>query len=114
MFRIILAGCALAITATAAAAQPETAARTMVCVDVSGRLLAAECRGQPGRLRSREDICLCPRGQRVEAEVCPSGVAPAPESLAADRARKQALHGSPSLVGASFEGRPLCVAGRQP
>jgi hypothetical protein len=98
--------------AGAAQAQPESATRTMVCVDVNGALLAAECRAQPSRLQSREDICLCPRGRRVEAEVCPSGVVAAPQSRAADAARRDILRSRPSLVGATFEGRPLCVPAR--
>jgi hypothetical protein len=114
MFKALLAGAALAITAAAAAsAQPETAARTMVCVDVNGALLAADCRAQPSRLEAREDICLCPRGNRVEASVCPPGVPPPAESLPIARARRLILRDRGSLVGANFEGQPLCVAPRQ-
>lgn len=115
MFRALLAGAALAIAAAGAAgAQPESRTRTTVCVDVNGALRAAQCRGQPSRLEQREDICLCPRGQRVEASICPPGVAPPSESLAVAKARTQVLRHQPSLVGATFEGRALCVPPRHP
>lgn len=118
MFKPLLAGAALAAIAVGAAAgvahaQQESATRTTICVDANGALRAAECRAQPSRLEPREDICLCPRGQRVEASICPSGVAPPAESLAVATARREILHSQASLVGASFEGRPLCVAPRQ-
>jgi len=113
MFKLLLAAGALAIVATAAAAQPETAAQTVVCVDVNGALLAAECRAQPSRLQAREDICLCPRGNRVAVSICPPGVAPPPESLDIARARNQIVRNRHTLVGQFFQGRPLCVAPRQ-
>lgn len=114
MFKALLAGAALAMSAAGAAvAQPETATRTSVCVDVNGALRPAECRAQPSRLQQREDICLCPTGHRVEASICPPGVAPPPESLAVAKARNRILRSQPNLVGATFEGRPLCVASRQ-
>jgi hypothetical protein len=75
-------------------------------------LSAADCRAQPSRLARREDVCLCPHGRRVEASICPPGTAPPPESLAVARARIQILHRQSSLVGATFEGRPLCLAPR--
>jgi hypothetical protein len=113
MFKALLAGAALTLSAGAAHAQPETAARTAVCIDVNGALKAAECRAQPSRLEAREDICLCPSGNRVEASVCPPGVAPPPESLAVARARSQILRNRHTLVGATFEGKPLCAPPRQ-
>jgi hypothetical protein len=113
MFKALLAGVALTISAAAAHAQPETATRTAVCVDVNGALKAAECRAQASRLQPREDICLCPRGNRVEASICPPGVSPPPESLAVARARNQILRNRHTLIGATFEGRPLCVPPRQ-
>jgi hypothetical protein len=45
----------------------------------------------------------------VTVDVCPPGVAPPPESAAYLRERYAAVaHGS--LVGASWRGRPICVA----
>lgn len=114
MLRPLLAAAALALAAAAAAqAQPETAERTTVCVDVNGGLLAPDCRAQASRLQTRQDICLCPRGQRIEASICPPGLAAPPESLALALARRQIVREQGTLVGASVEGRPLCVPPRQ-
>lgn len=109
MLRSLLVGAALALCAGAAQAQ-ESTERTMVCVDVNGALSAADCHGQASRLQTREDICLCSKGgQRVEASICPPGVSPPGESLAVAKARNEVVRKERTLVGASFEGRPLCV-----
>jgi len=111
MLRSLLVGAALALVAGAAQAQPAGDARTTVCVDVNGSLKAADCRGQPSRLQTREDICLCSGGgNRVEASICPSGVSPPGESLALAKARNEIVRTQGTLVGATFEGKPLCVA----
>lgn len=112
MLRSLLVGAALALVAGAVqAAPPESDARTTVCVDVNGSLKAADCRGQPSRLQTREDICLCSGGgNRVEASICPAGVSPPGESLAVAKARNDIVRAKGSLVGATFEGKPLCVA----
>ncbi|CAN7245231.1 hypothetical protein LJR219_001000 [Phenylobacterium sp. LjRoot219] len=110
MLRSLLAGAVLALCAGAAYAQPESAAQTKVCVDVNGALRPADCHGQASRLETREDICLCSGGGRqVAASICPPGVAPPGESLAVAKARNQLLRSQDTLVGATFEGRPLCV-----
>jgi hypothetical protein len=115
MSRAIIAGLAGAIavaSAGAAAAQPQTnrPGLAMVCVDVNGELRPPTCRqGLATRIAATEDSCVCPRGQRYDATVCPPGVAGPADSLAANRARKDFLHAHGTLVGASFEGRPLCV-----
>src|SRR5436305_5025266 len=85
---------------------------TTVCIDVSGKSLPATCRAQASRLDSREDICLCPAGgERVTAPVCPAGVKAPAESAAYEKARRAAIsHGS--LVGATYQGQPMCVAPR--
>jgi len=112
MLRSLLVGAALALSAGAAgAAQQESHGRTMVCVDVNGSLRPADCRGQPSRLQTREDICLCSGGgHRVEASICPPGVSPPGESLAVAKARNAVVRDKGTLVGATFEGQPLCVA----
>ncbi|MFL5294802.1 MAG: hypothetical protein ACJ798_00330 [Phenylobacterium sp.] len=85
---------------------------TTLCIDVTGRSLPATCRVPGSRLDSREDICLCgPGAQQVTASVCPAGVKPPAESAAFERARRAAIHGS-SLVGATFNGQPMCVQAR--
>jgi len=112
MLRSLLVGAALALCAGAVQAAPqESNARTAVCVDVNGMLRAADCRGQPSRLQTREDICLCTGGgHRVEASICPPGVSPPGESLAVAKARNEIVRTQGTLVGATFEGQPLCVA----
>lgn len=111
----IALGVAITFAAGAAAAQsladnpPKT--RT-VCIDVSGRSLPATCRAPGSRLDAREDICLCGAGaEMVTAPVCPKGVHAPAESAAFERARRAAIsHGS--LVGATYQGQPMCVAPR--
>jgi hypothetical protein len=103
---------AFAALAGAAAGAPQTNRpdRALVCVDVNGALVAPLCRqGQATRIAPSDDSCTCSRGVRVEAPVCPAGVAGPPDSLAVDRARLEYLRRRPSLLGATWEGRPLCV-----
>jgi hypothetical protein len=85
---------------------------TTLCIDVSGKSLPATCRVPGSRLDAREDICLCgPGAERVTAPVCPAGVKPPAESAAFEKARRAAInHGS--LVGAMYNGQPMCVAPR--
>ncbi len=111
----ILLAAALSLAAGAAAAQsladnPPKA--TVICLDVVGRSLPATCRVPGSRLDAREDICLCPAdGERVTIPVCPKGVKAPGESLAYEKARRAAVnHGS--LVGASYNGQPMCLAPR--
>src|SRR5579871_5515945 len=84
-----------------------------VCIDVMGRSLAAHCRGQASRLDAREDICLCPAGaEMASASVCPAGVHAPAESAALEKARREALNHGSSLVGAMYNGQPMCVPAR--
>jgi hypothetical protein len=115
----ILLGAALGLAAGAVAAQSLSdyppKVRT-VCIDVSGRNLPARCQAQASRIDQREDICLCGAGaQMVTAPICPPGVRPPAESAAYEKARRTALntHGT-SLVGATYQGQPMCVAPRNP
>ena len=117
MLRASIAAAVLALAATGAAAQSQTnrPGVATVCVDVNGALRPPACRqAQASRIDLREDICTCPTGVRIEASVCPPGVAGPPDSLAANRARNEVLRHRPDLVGAMWEGRPLCVAPREP
>jgi hypothetical protein len=83
---------------------------TQLCLDVSGRQLPVSCRSEASRIQHREDICQCLHGGRqVDVAICPEGVRPPPESAPYERARYAAIqHGS--LVGATWQGRPICVA----
>lgn len=105
---------AVVAAAPAALAQPvgETPpTSTILCLDVSGRSLPPVCKVPPSRLDPTEDICLCHEGVRVIAPICPPGVKPPAESLALERARRAYLQKG-TLMGATFEGRPMCVAPR--
>lgn len=113
----IAAAAAVALCAAAASAQPQTnrPGLAIVCVDANGELRPPACRqGLATRVAPTEDACVCPKGLQVEASVCPPGVAAPPDSLEANRARNEVLRHQSSLVGASWRGRPLCVAPAQP
>ena len=86
---------------------------TSICLDVSGQTLPAVCRAPASRLDMREDICQCPEGTRVEVSVCAKGQRPPPEGIKLYKARRVAAKGG-TLVGARFEGKPMCVAPREP
>jgi hypothetical protein len=112
MSRAFIAAAALALAASAAAAQPATnrPGLAIVCVDVNGALRAPLCRqGLTTRIAPTEDSCVCTTGLRVEASVCPPDVAAPPDSLEVNRARNQVLRNQSTLVGATWQGRPLCV-----
>jgi hypothetical protein len=115
--KAMLAGLALAALAAAAHAQsmdtpPQT---TILCIDVAGRSRPPVCRVPSGRLDPREDFCSCPATDRIVAPICPPGVRPPAENVALNHARRDALRDHPgTLVGATFEGRPMCVAPRYP
>ena len=113
----LIAAALAAAAAAAASAQPlgpNPPTTATVCVDVSGALRPPVCKGPASRLDLREDICLCQHGARVTAAVCPPGVAPPPESLAVERARRAYLAHASDLLGATWQGRPMCVPGRRP
>jgi len=111
-----LFGLAVSLAAGAAAAQPAAEnppSTAVICVDVSGRTLPVTCHAQASRTDQRYDICQCfAGGQPVTVSVCPAGVSPPGESAAYERARRDAIRGG-SIVGATFQGRPMCVAPRQ-
>lgn len=114
--QILIAG--LLIVAGPAAAQPigeNPPTRTIQCIDVGGRIIPPNCRVPASRLDPREDICTCiAGGDRVEVAVCAKGETPPPEGKALNIARHKALKESHSLLGATFEGRRICVEPRPP
>jgi len=111
----LLAIAAAALVGGAAAAQPgrNDPATTIICLDPGGRSRPATCRVPTSRLDRGEYICQCTSGQPVSVAICPPRVAPPPESRALERARRESLRRG-SLVGATFQGRPMCVAPRHP
>lgn len=110
--RVLLPILALAaVAAGAAEAQPpaRAAPTTIVCLETNGRSVPAVCHVPGSRLDQREFICQCFEGMRTVVPICPSGVRPPPEGAALNRARREGAR-TGSLVGASFKGRPICVA----
>jgi hypothetical protein len=112
---ILVAAAAFSLSAGLACAQsladnpPKT---TIICLDVAGRSLPARCKTQASRLDAREDICLCPgAAQTVTIPVCPPGVHEPAESAALERARLKLVKNG-SLVGAAYNGQPICRAPR--
>ena len=109
---ILSAAAALALCAGSAGAQSFDGKTTVLCLDVSGKSLPATCHSQASRLNKIEDICTCPMGgDRVTVPVCAEGVKPPAESAAYEKARHAAVTKG-SLVGAMYEGKPMCVIGR--
>ena len=113
--RRLIFGLILATAGGVASAQPprEAApARTIQCIEVDGRNVPAACLAPASRIDGREYICTCPKGgQRVEVAVCGKGQAPPPESRALNEARAAAIKDG-SLLGDTFEGRPICAVPR--
>jgi hypothetical protein len=110
---ILSAAAALALCAGSAGAQSFDGSTTILCLDVSGKNLPPTCHsGTASRLEKREDICTCPMGgDRVTVPVCPEGVKPPAESAAYEKARHAAVTKG-SLVGQTYQGKPMCVIGR--
>ncbi|MGH6962925.1 MAG: hypothetical protein ACREE0_00430 [Phenylobacterium sp.] len=109
---ILTAVAALALCAGAAGAQNFEGTTSILCLDVSGKSLPATCQSQASRLEKREDICTCPMGgDRVITPICPEGVKPPAESAAYEKARHAAVTKG-SLVGQTYEGKPMCIIGR--
>lgn len=102
---ILAAGLAAALlggTGAAAGARDET----IVCLR-HGERLAPVC----NRTSSwgEDDFCVCPSASiRTKASWCADGQKPPVESAALVRARRAAAEDG-SLIGDTFEGRPMCV-----
>ena len=56
---------------------------------------------------------MCHAGMRVDVPICATGERAPPENVALNRARREAGRDG-SLIGDLFEGRPMCVEGRNP
>ena len=112
---VTLVAAALSLSASAALAQATGGIKpttTILCLDVSGKILPATCQVPASRLDPREDICTCPLGgDRVTVSICPKGVSPPAESAAYEKARHAAVTNG-SVVGAMYQGKPMCVTGR--
>lgn len=112
MFRPIFIAAVLAAASGPALAASNMATnpprQTSICLDVSGQTLPVVCRGPASRLDKREDICQCPEGRRVDVAVCAPGQKAPPDGLALDKVRRLAAKDG-SLIGDTFEGRPICV-----
>jgi hypothetical protein len=108
---ILLAAAALAVSAGIASADSIDNTSTTICLDSGGRQMPVHCKSQDAsRLYKQEDICICPAATlQVKASLCTAGMRPPAESAAYERARLKAVsHGS--VVGASWQGQPICVA----
>ena len=115
MFRAsLIAVLALAASGSLARAADLTSnppTKSEVCLDVSGSTLPVVCKAPASRLDKREDICICPEGQKVEIAICGKGESPPAENVAYDRARRLAMRDG-SLLGDMYEGKRMCVAPR--
>ena len=108
---ILLAATAAALSAGLASADALDRTSTTICLDSGGRQAAVTCTSRnASRLNPHADVCLCPGASlQVKAPLCPSGVKPPGESAAYEQARLKAVsHGS--VVGAQWQGQPMCVA----
>lgn len=108
---ILAATATLALSAGVASAEPPSGQSTTICLDGSGHQKAVQCKTQDAsRLKKHEDICICPAATlQVTAPLCAPGAHPPPESAAYAQARRKAVdHGS--LMGATWQGQPMCVA----
>lgn len=92
---------------------PEHPATRTICLDLGGESRPPVCQGSASRLDQSYDICICRTAQTVEAPVCGPGEKPLAESRAFEKARKLAAADN-SLVGDVYDGRPMCVAPRNP
>jgi hypothetical protein len=102
-------GLAAALAAGAAYGKPSVNTTTSICLDPSGRTLPVTCQTKASRIEHEEYICQCLRGgEQVTIPVCPEGVRPPAESAAYERARHAAVQRG-SLIGTTYEGRPICA-----
>jgi hypothetical protein len=112
---ILLTGAAAALGAAAlsagVASADSTRSTTTICLDGGGHQAAVHCKTQDAsRLSNREDICICPAATRqVTASLCTAGVHPPAESAAYEQARLKAVNNG-SVVNATWQGQPMCVA----
>jgi len=108
---IIILGAAALLSSSALAQSVSDPTVTSICLDPSGKTIPVTCHSMDAsRIKQTEDICQCLRGgDQVTVSFCPRGVTPPAESAAFEEARRKAVVKG-SLVGASWQGRPICVA----
>lgn len=85
------------------------------CVDVSGGTEPAHCT-LPGPDLGGTDIgfCQCPAtARRVEAPLCAKGEREPTQTREYREAVKAATAGDSTLVGDTFNGKPMCILPRQ-
>lgn len=114
MLRVTMIAAVLALAGASAQAADMTSnppRQTAICLDVGGQTLPVVCRVPGSRLDKREDFCSCPEGSRTEVAVCAKGQRPPADGLALDKVRRLAAKDG-SLLGDTFEGKPICVAPR--
>ena len=70
--------------------------------------MTGSCKVPASRLDKREDFCTCRTGTQVDISICPDGVKAPAENRAYEKARKAAVKNG-SLIGATYEGQPMCV-----
>lgn len=110
-FALVAISAVLVSAASEPGSSPLNPATRTICLDLGGETRPAVCQGPASRLDGRDDICICRSAQRVEAPVCGSADRPPAENRAYELARKEAARDG-SLVGDSWQGRPMCVAPR--
>ena len=88
-----------------AAGQPQPE-EGMICLETNGAEAPSTC--QRGDVWHDADLCTCQSGMRFKIPVCAPGEKPPPDSVAVDRARRDAMK-SGTLYGASYNGHPMCV-----
>lgn len=105
----VILGLAGALAAAPALGEPSRNATTSICLDPAGHTLPVSCRAKASRVEHEEYICQCLRGgEQITIPVCPEGVRPPAESAAYERARRAAVQKG-SLIGATYQGQPICA-----
>jgi hypothetical protein len=97
--------------ATALAAGQPHSEEGMICLETNGAESPSVC--QRGDVWHDADLCTCKSGMRFKIPVCAPGQKPPPDSVAVDRARRDAMK-TGTLEGASYNGSPMCVDVKHP
>lgn len=108
---VLVAGIASMSSCGALAAGQPQPEEGMICLETNGAEAPAVC--QRGDAWHDADLCTCKSGMRFKIPVCGPGEKPAPDSVAADRARRDAMK-TGTLYGATYQGRQMCVDVRHP
>jgi hypothetical protein len=82
--------------------------KTQICVRSNGHTEGGRCK-VIGTGSSRSDMCRCPAGTRlIDVSICSVGMK-APSEDSAFRAWRAETAKSGTLVGAEYQGKPVCV-----